>query len=122
MTVRSIPRAIRSAGVPFVLATLLSGCSTPLIAGLTLGEVGLFGSLFSTAATGKGLGEHAMDAATGQDCRVLEGLARDDRDLCERDGSPATEKDWKGLASLSDETLPSVAPIPGSENRDGRDG
>jgi hypothetical protein len=122
MTVRSISCAIRSAALLLAIATLLSGCSTPLFAGLTLGEIGLFGSLFSTAATGKGLGEHAMDVATGDDCRVLEGLARDDRKICERDDSPPTANDWKGLASLAGDPVPPDAGAPRWEPRDGGDG
>ena len=105
----------------FVLAGALSGCSTPLVAGITLGEVGLFSSLFSTAATGKGLGEHAMDAATGRDCRIIEGLAREDRQVCESKDSPALEDDWQGLASIEDDTQTQLqhSEMP---SRDGRDG
>lgn len=115
---RHAPRAIRSTAILLVLAGLLSGCSAPIFAGMSVGELGLFSSLFSTAATGKGLGEHAMDAATGRDCRILEGLAREDRKLCERRNSPAIEKDWKGFAKLSRDP----ARTPGAtEPRDGQD-
>jgi len=123
MTRCSLPRTIRSAAILLALAGLLSGCSAPLFAGMSLGEFGFVTSLFSTAATGKGLGEHAMDAATGRDCRIVEGLAREDRKLCERKTSPALEKDWKGLASLADGNAP--APDTNrlrAEPRDGRDG
>ncbi len=106
-----------------LLAGALAGCSTPLFAGLTLGELGLVTSLFSTAATGKGLGEHAMDVATGRDCRVLEGLARDDRRLCEPEDSPALDDDWRGLADLADDTAaPEQAMRSDLPPRDGRDG
>ena len=116
-------RTKMSAALLVVLAGALAGCSAPIFAGLTLGEFGLAASLVSTAATGKGLGEHAMDAATGRDCRVLEGLARDDRKLCERADSPALDDDWKGLASLGDETGPSVwTGVRDAAPRDGRDG
>ncbi len=107
----------------FLLAGALGGCSTPLFAGLTLGEVGLVSSLFTTAATGKGLGEHAMDAATGRDCRILEGLAREDRRICERENSPAAEDDWQGLAGLAGDSSDATR-IPRSDMppRDGRGG
>lgn len=86
-----------------------------MLAGMTLGELGLLGSLFSAAATGKGLGDHAMDVATGRDCRVLEGLARGDRRVCEQDGSPALADDWGGFAGLAGDdatTWSSVAQYP----------
>ena len=111
------------AALLFVLAGVLSGCATPLVAGLTLGEFSLAASLFSTAATGKGFGEHAMDVATGRDCRILEGLARDDRTICELENSPAVEDDWKGLASLDSDTVPARQPVGANPPpRDGRDG
>jgi len=105
-----------------VIAFALTGCATPLFAGLTLSEFGLAVSLFTTAATGKGLGEHAMDVATGRDCRVVEGLAREDRTICERENSPALEDDWKGLASLADDTVPSPQSMGiNAPPRDGKD-
>jgi len=102
---------------------MLTGCSMPIFAGMTVGEFGFVGSIFSTAATGKGLGEHAMDAATGQDCNILEGLAREDRKICEDKGSPALEKDWRGLASLDDgsATAPEMKRVD-IPPRDGNDG
>jgi len=69
-------------------------------------------SVVTTAATGKGATEIALDMITGQDCRFLEGVFRDDRDLCEEPGSPATEEDFKGLAGWIDEE-PSESPLPG---------
>lgn len=97
------------AGLSLALLSALSGCASPLLAGLSLSEFGFASSLFATAATGKGLGEHAMDVVTGRDCRIIEGLARKDRKFCERKNSPALEKDWKGLASLADDTAPDAA-------------
>jgi len=102
---------------------MLTGCSMPIFAGMTVGEFGFVGSFFSTAATGKGLGEHAMDAATGQDCNILEGLSREDRKICENKGSPALKKDWRGLASLDDVTgtVPEMK-RPDTPPRDGNGG
>ncbi len=106
-----------------LLAGTLAGCSTPLFAGLTLSELGLVTSVFSTAATGKGLGEHAMDVATGRDCRVLEGLAREDRRVCEPEDSPALDDDWLGLADVPDDTTaPAQVMRSDLPPRDGRDG
>ena len=117
------PRAKISAVFLMLLSAMLTGCSMPIFAGMTVGEFGFVGSFFSTAATGKGLGEHAMDAATGQDCNILEGLSREDRKICENKGSPALKKDWRGLASLDDVTgtVPEMK-RPDTPPRDGNGG
>ncbi len=83
-----------------ILGSALCNCALPVVAGLSLNEVSSAGSLVSTLATGKGLGEHALDLATGRDCRILEGLTRKDRGVCEPEGSPATAGDFKGIGSL----------------------
>ena len=109
--------------LPFFCAFALSGCGVPLFAGLTIVELSTAGSLVSTAATGKGLGEHAADAATGRDCRIFEYMIRNDRKVCEPSNSPATEKDWKGLASTDAEPYKATSDLdPGSEPRDARGG
>lgn len=108
--------------LPLLCLAALSGCSAPIFAGLTFAELTTAGSLISTAATGKGLGEHAMDAATGRDCRIFEAMVRDDRRLCERKSSLALEKDWKGLASLDAEPYEPLETDPGSEPRNRWDG
>jgi hypothetical protein len=108
------------------LSCALSGCGAPLIAGLSLSEWATAGSIISTAATGKGFSEYAMDAATGQDCRIVEGIVRADRHVCERWGSPASRKDWKGLAHMpgvpGTTVEVGVTEDPGSERRDSRGG
>jgi len=76
------------------LMAALTGCGAPLIAGIP--------NIFLTevaprAVNGKGLAEDGVDAATGKDCRVIESATRKDRKLCETRGSPATDKDFKGL-------------------------
>jgi hypothetical protein len=55
----------------------------------------------SVGASGKSIGEHALSAAAGKDCRVFEGSARADRKICEEHGAPATEGDFKGVKSKS---------------------
>ena len=52
------------------------------------------------AINGKGLPEDAADLATGKDCRVIEGIVRKDRQICETRGSPETHKDFKGLSGV----------------------
>lgn len=108
--------------LPLLGLFALSGCGAPLFAGMTFAELTTAGSLISTAATGKGLGEHAMDAATGRDCRIIDAMVRDDRRLCERKNSPALEKDWKGLASLDGKPDVAAETDPGSEPRNRWDG
>ena len=66
-----------------VLAILLS------LSGCALGPVGIAAdvlggfSMASLTFSGKGLGDQAVSAAAGQDCRVLEGMMRRDRGICE---------------------------------------
>ncbi|MGQ0664863.1 MAG: SPOR domain-containing protein [Pseudomonadota bacterium] len=96
----------------------------PLIAGLTINELGSATSILSTLITGKGFGEHVLDLATGEDCRLLETALRDDRKFCEPHGSAATAKDFKGLASLlgpppaTTEAALAAVPAPSSEPQD----
>ena len=66
----------------------------------------MIASLASTAATGKGLSEHALSAATDKDCNVIESVLHKDRQLCEEPGSPATKNDFKGLFGSEDEDSP----------------
>ena len=81
-----------------LLATpLLGGCAIPIAGVLTIGQLGTIASLGLTATTGKGLVEHGMDAATGEDCNVLGSVFNKDRALCEVRGSDATKNDFKGF-------------------------
>jgi hypothetical protein len=66
----------------------------------------LLADVASGAATGKTMDEHALSAATHKDCRVLEGIARTDRRVCEEHGAPATEHDFKGLGRGRNDTEP----------------
>jgi len=87
----------------FLMATLI-GCAAPLVAGvpnIVLTEVA------PRAINGKGLVEDGVDAATGKDCRVIEGVTRKDRKVCETRGSAATDKDFKGLSGMGDDPSPS---------------
>ncbi len=91
MNILTLIIAFTAAG--FLMA-ILTSCGAPLIAGIP--------NIFLTevaprAVNGKGLAEDGVDAATGKDCRVIEGTVRKDRKLCETRGSPETNKDFKGL-------------------------
>lgn len=95
-------RLIRKVILCTVLCFGLSGCASILIAGLTISEIMTAGSIGSAILTGKGLGEHAMDLVTGQDCRILEAVFRKNRAICEPKDSVATNGDFKGLIDLLD--------------------
>jgi len=97
------------------LGGVLSGCATP-IAGLALTDILTGASIITTATTGKGTTEIALDLVTGQDCRFLEGAFREDRDFCEEEGSPATEEDFKGLAGLVEDDAPRTPPPVGRQD------
>lgn len=83
-------------------AVLLSGCAT--MSGLLASKMFTATGLLSLAATGKGIADHALTLLMEEDCRILDGVLREDREICEESGSPATERDFKGLiAMLSEE-------------------
>lgn len=79
-----------------LVSLMLTGCAGPL----------LIVSVASTVATGKGLSEHALSAATGKDCNILGSLLEKDRSLCEEPGSPATKNDFKGLFGGEEDKTP----------------
>ncbi|MEE8173523.1 MAG: hypothetical protein V3T62_11390 [Alphaproteobacteria bacterium] len=94
---------------------VLSGCALPFAGPLALSDILTGVSIFSTAATGKGTTELALDLVTGQDCRLLEGIMRADRDFCEEPGSAATEEDFKGLVAWLEDSEP-ASPSPGDDD------
>jgi len=91
---------------------VLSGCALPFAGPLAFSDILTGISIFSTAATGKGATEIALDVLTGEDCRLLEGALREDRDFCEQPGSAATEEDFKGVVAWLEEGEP-ASPGPG---------
>lgn len=95
-------RIIRKLALCGVICITVSGCAETIIAGLTIMDLFTAGSITSSLMTGKGLGEHAMDAITGQDCRILDAVFREDRAICEPKDSIATQGDFKGLIALLD--------------------
>ncbi len=78
----------------------LSGCAAPAIGALTVGQILTVAGISSTIMTGRDLGEHAVSALTGKDCRFLESLLRNGRDFCEERGSVATRDDFGGVIAL----------------------
>lgn len=97
---RHAPQAIGGIALAVVL---LGGCAAPIAGLITVGQLSTVISLGLTATTGKGLTEHAMDAATGKDCNVLGSILDKDRALCEVRGSEATRHDFKGIFGGEDE-------------------
>lgn len=78
----------------------MSGCATTVIGGLTVSQLSTIAGAASTATTGRGLQDHALSAVTGRDCRLLEGIIRAGRKICEEPGSAATEDDFRGFVRL----------------------
>ena len=105
--------------VVLLVGLATSGCAIPIIGSLTLNQLATAVSMASTALSGKGLGEHALDQITGLDCRLFEGVVRQDREVCEAPGSAATVRDFRGLPTIltmmrepSDGAAPTVASRP----------
>jgi len=99
---QKMSRRLKKLAIYGLLSVGLTGCAGTIIAGLTVSELLTAGSITSSLLTGKGLGEHALDVVTGQDCRILEAVFRSDRAVCEPKDSIATEGDFKGLIALLD--------------------
>jgi len=95
-------RGVRKSGVAATLAAglMLSGCASPIIGALTIGEIASIAGIVSTFMSGQDLTEHALSAATGQDCRILEAMLRSERDFCVDHDDTATEDDFEGVAAL----------------------
>jgi hypothetical protein len=97
-------RGVRKSGVAATLAAglMLSGCASPIIGVLTIGEIASIAGIVSTFMSGQDLTEHALSAATGQDCRILESMLRSERDFCVDHDDIATEDDFEGVVALLD--------------------
>jgi hypothetical protein len=67
-------------------------------AGIINGCAAVAVSAASEAVSGKTVTEHVVSAASGKNCDVLEGVARQDRNVCEEPNAPATKRDFDGLA------------------------
>lgn len=107
------------------VCSTISGCATAVVGSLTLSQLSTIATVTTMTVQGKGVGEVALDVATGKDCRVMEGIVRQSRSICEVPGSAATDGDFKGVLALlqgeqrTDDTavlMPASAPAP-VENR-----
>ena len=79
-----------------------TACAAALLAaglGLSGCAVSLIADAASMGTWGKSLTDHLLDAVTGLDCRLTEGIVRADRAICEPPGSPATLHDFHGFGS-----------------------
>ncbi len=96
---------IRKSGIAATVAAgmMLSGCASPIIGALTIGEVASIAGLVSTFMSGQDLTEHALSAATGKDCRILEAMLRSERDFCVDHSDDATRNDFEGVMALFDD-------------------
>lgn len=86
-----------TAGLLLLATPMLGGCAVPFAAGVGIGEIVSIASLTGTVAFNKGATDLALDFVTGEDCRVVEGVVREDRKICESIGSDATDRDFKGV-------------------------
>ncbi len=103
---RARVRPFASCAALLIVLPLAGGCAAPFAAGVGIGELVSIASLTGTIAYNKGASDLALDIVTGGDCRIVEGLVRDDRKVCEEDGSDATDKDFKGVVGVvQDEDL-----------------
>ena len=93
-------RRMMALGLMLGSAIALSGCATAVVGSLTVSQISTIAGAASTATTGRGLQDHALSAVTGRDCRLLEGIFRQNRHICEEPGSSATEDDFKGFVVM----------------------
>lgn len=93
----------RRLAIVCLLTLLISagGCTT--LGGIAASKLVTAAGLVSLATTGKGLADHALDLITQKDCRILDGLLREERSICEPHGSLATLKDFRGLIHLGEQ-------------------
>ncbi|MGH7008062.1 MAG: hypothetical protein ACRED7_06650 [Stellaceae bacterium] len=96
-------------GAAALMAVGVSGC-VPVIGAVTLSDLLTGTSVAATALTGKSLSDDALSAATGDDCSVMDAALEKDRHICEANGAPATQGDFKGLIGMA-RAKPAVTPI-----------
>ncbi|MCP4042708.1 MAG: hypothetical protein GY731_12265 [Gammaproteobacteria bacterium] len=105
---RSHARILAAALVLSQLPTM-SGCASVITIAAQRAIMGA--GVVSLATTGKGLSDHALDMVTRQDCRILDGLLREDREICVSPGSTITKNDFRGVFVASSEPA-GQAPAP----------
>ena len=113
-------RRVGIATLSIGLAVLVSGCAAPLIGAFAIKDVLALVTLSSNVTTGKGVEEHAVGAIIGRDCRVIEGILRRDRDICEVPGSLATRQDFRGIGPILARQIEPVSSFTMVASRDRR--
>lgn len=108
------PVAFLFALTPF----FLGGCAAPILGPLTLSHLSTIASATTMTIQGKGAAEVALDLATGKDCRMMEGIMRNDRAICEENGSVATDEDFKGVIAFLADRPPASKSRPGAPDAD----
>jgi len=88
------------AGLIGAVALISSGCAAPIVGALGVSELFTVASLGGTVAFNKGASDLALDIVTGQNCRIVEGIVRKDREICEPDNSVAADEDFKGVVGF----------------------
>lgn len=88
------------AGLVGVFALMTSGCAAPIVGALGVSELITVASLGGSVAFNKGASDIALDIVTGQNCRIVEGIVREDRQICEPGNSEAADNDFKGVVGF----------------------
>jgi hypothetical protein len=122
---RKTPAKGRRLVLGLALTLVLSACAVPLLLPATYNNAITAASYVSTLVTGKGTGEHLLDLATGQDCRVLRSLLAS-RPLCQRQGGAPPKSPVEDIAHWFgfevDAGIEALAGTRGSVGRDGEPG
>lgn len=92
---RRSDRHLLAAALVLAWITSLTGCSS--LVAIAANKIITGAGIMSLMTTGKGLADHALDMVTQQDCRILDGLLREERDVCEDRGSLRTAGDFRGI-------------------------
>lgn len=90
-------RSFAQVSLLVAMATGLSGCAAPIVAGMTLGTLSTIVDTASSILTGKSVEEHVLSWVTGKDCNLTESILRKDRKFCEEEGSIQTADDFRGI-------------------------
>jgi hypothetical protein len=91
------------------ILTLCTGCAAGAVgiaANIVAGA-----SMASLAISGKGLGDQAVSVATGKDCRLLEGMVRSDRGICENYPAVATAEERPAAAEAQADATTAPQPV-----------
>lgn len=99
MAVFKFPTILRKGFAAGMLLTT-TGCAAPIVGALGVSELITIASVGGSVAFNKGASDLALDIVTGQNCRIMEGIVRKDRGICEPDDSKAAKNDFKGVVGF----------------------